>query len=56
MSYAGFSIEHRGVYWIARRRTKEGIYQLAPKKSLREIRASIDAHNAQLTWEELIAA
>jgi hypothetical protein len=42
--------------WIARRRTRTEIYQLAPARSLHEIQAKIDEYNAHLSWEELIAA
>jgi hypothetical protein len=54
MSYAGFTLERRGSTWIARRRTREAIYQLAPARSRREIEAAIDRYLAGLTWQELV--
>ncbi|WP_437489401.1 hypothetical protein WME75_10630 [Sorangium sp. So ce1014] len=55
MSYAGFTLERRGSTWIARRKTRTAIFQLAPARSRREIEAAIDRHNARLTWEEFVA-
>lgn len=54
-TYGGFTIERRGSGWSAIRRTRLGIYQLRPRRSIVEIKAAIDEYLAAMTWEELTA-
>jgi hypothetical protein len=57
MRYASFEItEVAKNCWIARRTTKKALYQLSPKRSLRELKAAIDERNIEIDFEELIAA
>lgn len=51
-TYLSFAIEHRGSSYVARRRTKEAIYQLSPAKTLAEIKRKIDLYWIETPFAE----